>query len=211
MEDNDIMPLICIRCKKYIPLTVKTFKEVSYTHYSYCEECLRKGLKALKAWDLLYKRIYDHHYEILKMEEGEVKRAKLSLSNWVLDLMTGELDYDYVPDINVGEMAESEQQPCEDCISREAVKEQMIKYGFKAPDMTVTEFVEDCLPSVTPKAEQKDVLGKIRAEIEQLTSRYSISKERGGMGQVEWSDRLIKESDVLQIIDKYKADKEGEE
>lgn len=38
-----------------------------------------------------------------------------------------------------------------DCISRKAVKEQMIKYGFKAPDMTVTEFVEDCLPSVTPK------------------------------------------------------------
>ena len=47
------------------------------------------------------------------------------------------------------------------------------------------------------------VLEQIRDEIEQLTSRYSISKERGGMGQVEWSDRLIKESDVLQIIDKY--------
>lgn len=106
MEDNDMMPLICIRCKKDIPLTVKTFEEVSYTHYSYCEECLRKGLKALKAWDLLYKRIYDHHYEILKMEEGEVKRAKLSLSNWVLDLMTGELDYDYVPGINVGKKEE---------------------------------------------------------------------------------------------------------
>ena len=44
---------------------------------------------------------------------------------------------------------------------------------------------------------------QIRAEIEQLTSRYSISNERGGTGQVEWSDRLIKESDVLQIIDKY--------
>ena len=54
----------------------------------------------------------------------------------------------------------------------------------------------------------KEVLFKIRAEIEQLTSRYSISKERGGMGQVEWSDRLIKESDVLQIIDKYKAESE---
>lgn len=56
-----------------------------------------------------------------------------------------------------------------------------------------------------------DVLGKIRAEIEQLTSRYSISKERGGMGIVEWSDRLIKESDVLQIIDKYKAESEDKE
>ena len=42
-----------------------------------------------------------------------------------------------------------EQEPCGDAISRQAVKEQMIKYGFHAPDMTVTEFVED-LPSVTP-------------------------------------------------------------
>lgn len=42
-----------------------------------------------------------------------------------------------------------EQQPCEDAVSREAVKEQMIKYGYLAPDMTVTEFVEG-LPSVTP-------------------------------------------------------------
>ena len=51
-------------------------------------------------------------------------------------------------------------------------------------------------------------LDKIIAEIKQLTSRYTISRERGGMGQVEWSDRLIKEDDVLQIIDKYKAESE---
>ena len=58
---------------------------------------------------------------------------------------------------------------------------------------------------------QKSILDKIRSEIEQLTSRYSISKERGGMGQVEWSDRLLKESDLLQIIDKYKAESEDKE
>ena len=44
----------------------------------------------------------------------------------------------------------AEQEPCEDAVSRQTVKEQMIYYGFHAPDMTVTEFVEDCLPSVTP-------------------------------------------------------------
>ena len=88
MKDNDIMPLICIKCKKVIPLTLKTFKELSYTHYSYCEDCLRKGLKALKEWDGLYKKIYDHHYEIPKMEHGEKRDAKLSLSNWILDNMT---------------------------------------------------------------------------------------------------------------------------
>ena len=47
-------------------------------------------------------------------------------------------------------------------------------------------------------------LKMLDTEINQLTSRYSISKERGGMGQVEWSDKLIKESDILQIIDRLK-------
>ena len=46
-------------------------------------------------------------------------------------------------------------QPCEDCVKREDVKSGMIKYGFLAPDMTVTEFVED-LPSVTPTRHHGD-------------------------------------------------------
>lgn len=89
MSDIKTMPLICLRCKKYIPLSMPTFKEISYTHYSYCEECLRKGLKALRVWDEAYQQIYDHHYEILKEEASEGRNAKLSLSNWILDLLTG--------------------------------------------------------------------------------------------------------------------------
>ena len=89
MSDIKTMPLICLRCKKDIPLSMPTFEEVSYTHYSYCEECLRKGLKALRAWDEVYQQIYDHHYEILKEEASEGRNAKLSLSNWILDLLTG--------------------------------------------------------------------------------------------------------------------------
>ena len=54
-------------------------------------------------------------------------------------------------------------------------------------------------------------LDEIKDEIKQLTSRYTISRERGGMGQVEWEDRLIKEADILHIIDKYKAESEGAE
>lgn len=38
----------------------------------------------------------------------------------------------------------------EDCVSRQMVKKGMIKYGFRAPDMTVTEFIEDELPPVIP-------------------------------------------------------------
>lgn len=45
------MPLICLRCKKPILLPMSTVVVSSYTHYSYCEDCLRKGLKLLKAQD----------------------------------------------------------------------------------------------------------------------------------------------------------------
>lgn len=41
-----------------------------------------------------------------------------------------------------------EQDTSDTLISIQTVKDKMIKYGFNAPDMTVTEFVED-LPSVT--------------------------------------------------------------
>lgn len=34
-----------------------------------------------------------------------------------------------------------------DYVSRGAIKDAMLRYGFKAPDMTVTEFVEDELPA----------------------------------------------------------------
>lgn len=43
---------------------------------------------------------------------------------------------------------------CEDAVSRQSVKNRMIKYGFYAQDMTVTEFVEDVLqPVITHKKE----------------------------------------------------------
>ena len=45
-----------------------------------------------------------------------------------------------------------------DCISREVIKNTMLRYGFKAPDMTVTEFVQDELPAadVPPVVRCKD-------------------------------------------------------
>lgn len=43
-----IMPLQCLMCKKDIPLSEEAMREVSYTHYSYCETCLRQGLHALR-------------------------------------------------------------------------------------------------------------------------------------------------------------------
>jgi len=69
----------------------------------------------------------------------------------------------------------------------------MSEIDFVQPKKTVGELIS------------VDVLDKIRAEIEKTTSRYTVSRERDSMGQVEWSDRLIKESEVLQIIDKYRT------
>lgn len=73
-----------------------------------------------------------------------------------------------------------EQEPCEDAVSRDVVKEQMIMYGFHAPDMTVTEFVED-LPSVNPKEPiTKNDLGVdciSRADVLQILLDYDYANE----------------------------------
>lgn len=49
MEDREV-PLICLRCKKDKPILLSSMNDigVTYTHYSYCEDCLRKGLAALR-------------------------------------------------------------------------------------------------------------------------------------------------------------------
>lgn len=41
-----------------------------------------------------------------------------------------------------------------------------------------------------------------QTEIEMNAYRYTLAKERGGIGQVEWSDHLIKVSDAVDIIRK---------
>ena len=68
--------------------------------------------------------------------------------------------------------------------------------------------IQSAQDKIIKALEQESILDKIRAEIEKTTSRYTISRERDAMGHVEWSDRLIKESEVLQIIDKYKVESE---
>lgn len=80
-----------------------------YTHYSYCEECLRKDPKALKSLDELYQIIYDHHHEITLTEDSEYKRGLLSLSKWVLDLMTSNFDCEYKAEINPQESEEEDE------------------------------------------------------------------------------------------------------
>ena len=88
------------------------------------------------------------------------------------------------------------QQPCEDCISREALIEKATSWDRHFADSERCVSLTDIqnAPSVTPKAEQKAVLDKIRAEIEQITDTMGVSY-----------NQYVSKIDVLQIIDKYKA------
>lgn len=54
------------------------------------------------------------------------------------------------------------QQTCKDAINRQVIKEQMIEYGFRAPDMTVTEFVEDLLPVALKSVTVTDSVDKFK-------------------------------------------------
>lgn len=53
LEDSEpIFHLQCLRCKGDVgSYSKQTMEQVSYTHYSYCEKCLREGLKLLKEKD----------------------------------------------------------------------------------------------------------------------------------------------------------------
>ena len=54
----------------------------------------------------------------------------------------------------------------------EDIEAEMLKYGFTAPDMTVTEFVEDILPSVYPKSDKFNTVSE-----EVYTQEYLARKE----------------------------------
>jgi len=68
-----------------------------------------------------------------------------------------------------------------------------LKGNYEALDMAIKALEQEPCEDSISRAEAQ-------TEIEMNASRYAISKERGGMGQVEWSDQLIKVSDAVDII-----------
>ena len=46
-----MLPLVCERCHKSIPLSWDTYLEIGATQSTYCEDCLREGLRLLRAKD----------------------------------------------------------------------------------------------------------------------------------------------------------------
>ena len=43
--------LECLRCKQTYEYSWDTMDEISYTMYSYCPDCIRKGIQLLKSQD----------------------------------------------------------------------------------------------------------------------------------------------------------------
>ena len=123
-----------------------------------------------------------------------------------------------------------EQQSCEDCISREATIEAIYKKYIGGKDAIKNAPINDLyaeglaeavdavwdMPSVTPKAEQKAVLDKIRAEIldeaEYAYADFDRYKEdilHAEPDELPDDDFRYGLERAVEIINKYKAESEG--
>ena len=45
---DDRLHLVCLRCGKEQAFSIHSMQEMGYTRYSYCEDCIRKGIHTLK-------------------------------------------------------------------------------------------------------------------------------------------------------------------
>lgn len=94
-----------------------------------------------------------------------------------------------------------------DCISRKAVN-RIINKWLSHPDYELKDHIYsmtkkiNSLPSVTP---QEPVIDKIRAEIDELDVFRFSSGER------TYKDERIDKDEVLDILDKYKAERKDKE
>jgi len=73
-----------------------------------------------------------------------------------------------------------EQEPC---ISKQVLKEQMIKYGFHASDMTVTEFVED-LPPINSQELYDDAINRIFKRMWNCRGKHTTNIDKIKMEQI---------------------------
>ena len=79
-----------------------------------------------------------------------------------------------------------------DLTEKQIVKELMIKYGFTAPDMTVTEFVEDILPSVQtePSPEIQEIFNYLDTTLVVIASPDTIKDEKLKFYPENWREIL---------------------
>lgn len=65
---------------------------------------------------------------------------------------------------------------------------------------------DDSKMAFTKAIKSLDMWDKVAKEIYERHERYSICRESECIGNVLWSDELIKVSDCLDIIEKYKKE-----
>lgn len=102
-----------------------------------------------------------------------------------------------------------EQEPCENAISRQAVLNKILKFSVtdgRSVSVTGLRTEINDMPSVTP---QEPILDKIRAEIKALSPEPTAYDVVDGnpIKDAVWETL----ADVLQIIDKHKAESEEED
>lgn len=72
-------------------------------------------------------------------------------------------------------------------IERETIKAKMIHYGFKSPDMTVTEFVEDELPAADVAPVQHGRWEWDTEDVYRCTACYEKVHAKEVMGRPDWN------------------------
>ena len=159
-------------------------------------------------------------------EEAEEYAKEMTYRDAINNLMKARsIPYRKATFIKVNELLKAlEQEPCEDCISRDAVLKQINcwigsgEYKYAMSEWFLSDRIKT-LPPVNPQEPKTDVLDNIRAEILEEKEcayadfeRYKVEY----LGQ-EWEDALdsLPQDDFrygmercIEIIDKYKAESE---
>ena len=74
----------------------------------------------------------------------------------------------------------------------------MIQNGFSVSGMRSGKTILQLLVIAIQKGKPLD---DIKDDIRYYTQRYTLSRESGGFGQVDWSEYLIRTKDVIKILD----------
>ena len=163
--------------------------------------------EAIEKLELMRQRVDEETYRALILAIKALEQescgdaiSRQAVKEWLWDNAIYGYDrfIDKLPSVNP-------QPICEDAISREAVIKAVDTHtnedGTLDDDISV--ILED-LPSVNPQEPKTDVLDKIIAEIEELDRYYDNDYFSAN------NCPMYKCDEVLQIIDKYKVESEGE-
>jgi hypothetical protein len=119
----------------------------------FCANEYKKFSEIAPERSLTFKKYEEDHRQLAEWLKDYKRLKEQELNEDWHDTPSGEMTLEQARQA-VRELRKYVMDKSKDMINRQTVKEQMIKYGFHASDMTVTEFVED-LPPVNPQEPKK--------------------------------------------------------